>query len=89
MTDHSLLARERGIDKLLRYEPTINRQLNHAIAELERVPARRKGEAWTPIVELRNKAKNSFNFSGWVGYCVWDKAKLFGHRLFKGPAYPY
>ena len=31
------------LDKLLRYEAMINRQLNHAISELERLQARRKG----------------------------------------------
>ena len=41
-TDASRLNRQE-LDKLLRYEAMINRQLNHAIAELERVQARRKG----------------------------------------------
>jgi hypothetical protein len=45
MTDHLFLPEKEDLDKLLRYEAMINRQLNHAIAELERVQARRKGEA--------------------------------------------
>ena len=45
MTDHLFLPEKEDLDKLLRYEATINRQLNHAIAELERVQARRKGQA--------------------------------------------
>jgi hypothetical protein len=35
------------LDKLLQYEAMINRQLNHAISELERIQERRKGK---PIV---------------------------------------
>jgi hypothetical protein len=42
MTDHLFLPEKEELDKLLRYEAMINRQLNHAIAELERVQARRK-----------------------------------------------
>jgi hypothetical protein len=45
MTDHLFLPEKEDLDKLLRYEAMINRQLNHAIAELERVQARRKREA--------------------------------------------
>jgi hypothetical protein len=44
MTDHLFLPEKEELDKLLRYEAMINRQLNHAIGELERVQARRKGE---------------------------------------------
>ena len=43
LTDHLFLPEKEELDKLLRYEAMINRQLNHAIAELERVQARRKG----------------------------------------------
>jgi hypothetical protein len=43
MTDHLFLPEKDELDKLLRYEAMINRQLNHAIAELERIQARRKG----------------------------------------------
>jgi hypothetical protein len=43
MTDHLFLPEKEELDKLLRYEAMINRQLNHAITELERVQARRKG----------------------------------------------
>jgi len=50
MTDHLFLPEKEDLDKLLRYEAMINRQLNHAIAELERVQARRKGEATTPNI---------------------------------------
>ncbi len=50
MTDHLFLPEKEDLDKLLRYEAMINRQLNHAIAELERVQARRKGEVTTPNI---------------------------------------
>ena len=43
LTDHLFLPEKEELDKLLRYEAMINRQLNHEIAELERVQARRKG----------------------------------------------
>ena len=33
------------LDKLLRYEAMINRQLNHAMGELDRVQTRREGKA--------------------------------------------
>ena len=49
MTDHLFLPENEELDKLLRYEAMINRQLNHALAELERVQARRKGEATANI----------------------------------------
>ncbi len=45
MSDHLFLPGKDELDKLLRYENMINRQLNHAIAELERIQARRKGES--------------------------------------------
>jgi hypothetical protein len=45
MTDHLFLPEKEELDKLLRYEAMINRQLNHAMGELERVQTRRKGEA--------------------------------------------
>ncbi len=45
MTDHLFLPETEELDKLLRYEAMIDRQLNHAMGELERVQARRKGEA--------------------------------------------
>jgi hypothetical protein len=43
-TDHLFLPEKEDLDKLLRYEAMINQQLNHAMGELERVQARRKGE---------------------------------------------
>jgi hypothetical protein len=43
ITDHLFLPEKEELEKLLRYEAMINRQLNHAIAELERLQARRKG----------------------------------------------
>jgi hypothetical protein len=49
MTDHLFLPENEELDKLMRYEAMINRQLNHALAELERVQARRKGEATANI----------------------------------------
>jgi hypothetical protein len=45
LTDHLFLPEKEELDKLLRYEAMINRQLNHAMGELERVQTRRKGEA--------------------------------------------
>ena len=44
MTDHLLLPEKDELDRLLRDKAMINRQLNHAIAELERLQARRKGD---------------------------------------------
>jgi hypothetical protein len=41
MTDHVLFPSE-GSENQLRFETMINRQLNHAIAGLERVQAHRK-----------------------------------------------
>ena len=41
ITDHLFLPEKDELEKLLRYEAMINRQLNHAIAELERLQARR------------------------------------------------
>ena len=49
ITNHLFLPEKEELDRLLRYEAMINRQLNHAIAELERVQARRKGEAGPAI----------------------------------------
>ena len=43
LTDHLFLPEKEELDKLLRYEAMITRQLNHAISELERLQARRKG----------------------------------------------
>jgi hypothetical protein len=45
ITDHLFLPPKEELDKLLRYEAMINKQLNHAIAELERLQRRRNGEA--------------------------------------------
>jgi hypothetical protein len=45
LTDHLFLPEKEELDKLLRYEAMINRQLNHAMDEIERVQTRRKGEA--------------------------------------------
>jgi hypothetical protein len=44
LTDHLFLPEREELDKLLRYEAMINRQLNHAMGELERVQTRRNGE---------------------------------------------
>ena len=41
MTDHLFLTSE-GLENQMRYEAMINRMLNHAIAELERIQTRRK-----------------------------------------------
>ena len=45
LTDHLFLPEKEELDKSMRYEAMINRELNHAIGEIERVQARRKGEA--------------------------------------------
>jgi hypothetical protein len=45
ITDHLFLPEREELDKLLRYEAMINRQLNHAIAELERLQLRRKADS--------------------------------------------
>jgi len=45
LTDHFFLPDKEELDRLLRYEAMVNRQLNHAMGELERVQTRRKGEA--------------------------------------------
>jgi hypothetical protein len=55
MSDYLFLPGKEELDKLLRYEAMINRQLNHAIAELERVQARRKGEASRPTHSVTTK----------------------------------
>jgi len=57
MTDHLFLPEKEELDKLLRYEAMINRQLNHAMGELERVQTRRKGEA--PPIKSNIIAKQS------------------------------
>jgi len=44
MTDHLFLTSE-GLENQMRYEAMINRMLNHAIAELERIQMRRKEAA--------------------------------------------
>ena len=43
MTDHLFLPDKEDLDTILRCEALINRRLNHAIAELERLQVRRKG----------------------------------------------
>jgi hypothetical protein len=43
LTDHLFLPERDELDRLLRRETMINRQLNHALAELERIQARREG----------------------------------------------
>ena len=45
ITDHLFLPPKEELDKLLRYEAMINKQLNHAIAELERLQRRGNGES--------------------------------------------
>ena len=45
LTDHLFLPEKEELDKLLRYEAMVNRQLNHAMGELDRIQTRRKGEA--------------------------------------------
>jgi hypothetical protein len=47
ITDHLFLPSKEELDKMLRYEALLNRQLNHALAELERLQTRRK-EGSTP-----------------------------------------
>ena len=42
--DHLFLPPKEDLDKMLRYEAMINKQLNHAVAELERLQRSRNGE---------------------------------------------
>jgi hypothetical protein len=42
LTDHLFLPEKEELDKLLRFEAMVNRQVNHAMGELERVQTRRK-----------------------------------------------
>ena len=44
MVDHLFLTSE-GLENQMRYEAMINRQLNHAIGEVERLQVRRKGQS--------------------------------------------
>jgi len=44
ITDHLLLPPKEELDKQMRYEAMLNKQLNHSIAELERLQRRRNGE---------------------------------------------
>jgi hypothetical protein len=48
MTDHLFLPPKEELDKLLRYEAMLNKQLNHGIAELERLQRHRNGESVPP-----------------------------------------
>src|ERR1019366_1057470 len=57
ITDHLLLPSNEELDKLVRYEALLNRQLNHAIAELERLQTR-KNAGSTPA-NVGNIAKQS------------------------------
>jgi len=45
ITDHLFLPSKEDLDKLLRYEALLNRHLNHAFAELERLQTRRTEES--------------------------------------------
>jgi len=45
ITDHLFVPPKEELDKLLRYEAMINKQLNHAIAELEQLQRRSNGES--------------------------------------------
>jgi hypothetical protein len=57
-----LCQRKKSSTNCCAMEAMINRQLNHAIAELERVQARRKGGIHRGLV-LRNKATKLFSFN--------------------------
>jgi hypothetical protein len=57
MMDHLFLPEKEELDKLLRYEAMINRQLNHAIAELDRVQARRKGDHTEPTHKITKQSQ--------------------------------
>jgi hypothetical protein len=57
ITDHLFLPSKEDLEKLLRYQALINRQLNYAIGELERLQTRRK-EGSTPA-NVGNIAKQS------------------------------
>jgi hypothetical protein len=55
------------IDKLLRYDAMISRQLNHATADLERLQAEGKGIGRSPVTLsiLQNKAQEVLLISEW------------------------
>jgi hypothetical protein len=65
ITDRLFLPPKEELDKLLRDEALINRQLNHTIGELERLQTRRKEGSTRPmLVILQNKANKPFSFNG-------------------------
>jgi hypothetical protein len=56
MTDHLFFTSE-GVENRLRFEAMINRQLNLAIAELERVQARRLSEKSATASEITKQSQ--------------------------------
>ena len=61
LTDHLFLTIG-GTEARLRYEAMINRQLNHAIAELENCRRGGSKRQWSES-KLRNKAKKYLSFN--------------------------
>ena len=77
MTDHLFLPEKEELDKLLRYEAMINRQLNHAIAELREGAGAQegRGDPHQHVALLQNKAKKSFSFNIYNDFSRSSKAK--------------
>lgn len=53
-TDHLFVPANGDLDKTLRYETMINKQLNHAIAQLERLQAMRKAESVPGLIREKS-----------------------------------
>jgi len=51
--DHLFLPPKEELDKLLRFEAMITKQLNHAVADLERLQRRRNGELVPPPISVQ------------------------------------
>jgi hypothetical protein len=52
-TDHLFVPSNGDLDKSLRYEVMINKQLNHAIAQLDRLQAPRKAASVPGLIRLK------------------------------------
>jgi hypothetical protein len=52
--DHLFLPTNGDMDKILRYDVTINKQLNHAIAQMERLQTMRKAGSLPALIRSGN-----------------------------------
>jgi len=57
LTDHLFLPEKEELDKLLRYEAMISRQLNHAIAELERCRHAGRGNRTSQVPNIAKQSQ--------------------------------